>query len=144
MAKAKAGDRVRVHYTGTFEDGVVFDSSENRSPLEFTLGNKEVIDGFDTAVIDLETGAETEVNIPAESAYGDYREEMVLEVPLAHFPEDLTPVSGMALQLSGPDGRPVPVVVKEVRETTAILDANHPLAGKTLNFKIKLMEILEA
>jgi len=140
MAQAKSGDTVRVHYTGTLADGEVFDSSEGNDPLEFTLGEGAVIQGFDDAVTGMEVGEEKTVTIPADEAYGERRDELLLPVPHDQFPPDLTPEVGQQLQMAQDESVFV-VTVREVGEDRVILDANHPLAGQDLTFKLHLVEI---
>lgn len=140
MAEAKAGDTVRVHYTGTLADGSVFDSSRGREPLEFTLGEGRVIAGFDDAVTGMQEGEERQVIIPAEQAYGDRREELVLTVPRAQFPQGLDPEPGLQVQLSQGGQRTV-ATITEVDDEAVTLDANHPLAGKELTFDLELVGI---
>jgi len=142
MAEAKTNDTVRVHYTGKFEDGTVFDSSVEREPLEFTIGEGRVIPGFEQAVMGMNPGESKTVQIPAEEAYGPYRDEWVLVVERNQFPEDLEPEIGQRLQLMQPSGETVLVTVTDITPTSATLDANHPLAGRTLTFDIKLVEIV--
>jgi FKBP-type peptidyl-prolyl cis-trans isomerase 2 len=137
----KSGDTVRVHYKGTLDDGSVFDSSEGRDPLEFQVGEGQVIPGFDNAVSELEVGSSTTVNIAACDAYGDRIDEAVQEVPLSAFPE--APEEGMMVELAAPDGRKLAATVTEIGEENVQLDFNHPLAGKDLTFEIELVEVLE-
>lgn len=137
----KNGDTVKVHYTGRFEDGVVFDSSEGRDPLEFTVGAGMLIRGFEDALIGMAPGEKKTVRVEPQDAYGDYDDNLVLTMPLDRVPEDITPEVGMELQLISQSGQKLPVVVKEVQEEAIILDANHPLAGKVLVFDIELLEI---
>lgn len=137
----KNGDTVKVHYTGRFEDGVVFDSSEGRDPLEFTVGAGMLIRGFEDALIGMAPGEKKTVRVEPQDAYGDYDDNLVLTMPLDRVPEDITPKIGMELQLISQSGQKLPVVVKEVQEEAIILDANHPLAGKVLVFDIELLEI---
>lgn len=141
MSTVKSTDTVRVHYTGTTDDGVTFDSSREREPLEFTMGQGQLIPGFEKAVEGMTVGDSTTVRIPADEAYGEVREEMVVDVERSKFPEDITPEVGLQLQIQQPNGQPMPVVVKAVNETHVTLDANHPLAGQALNFDIELVEI---
>ncbi len=141
MSKVKDGDTVKVHYTGSLEDGSVFDSSENKEPLEFTLGTGQLIPGFEKAVEGMTQGDKTKVTIPANEAYGQVREDLVISVPKNNLPEDVTPQVGMQLQLNQPDGQAVPVRITEVQEEEVTLDANHPLAGEDLVFNIELVEI---
>ncbi|BCO09454.1 peptidyl-prolyl cis-trans isomerase [Desulfolithobacter dissulfuricans] len=141
MAEAKTGDNVKVHYTGTLEDGTVFDSSQGHDPLEFTLGSGQVIPGFEEAVLGMDQGESKKVTIPADKAYGQRNEEMVITVPREQVPEDINPEVGQQLQMGGPDGQVVVVEVVEVTEEHIILDANPPLAGKDLTFDIELVAI---
>lgn len=141
MVKAKAGDNVKVHYSGRLEDGTVFDSSRDRKPLEFTIGSGAVIPGFDNAVTGMSVGEKKTVSIPAEEAYGPYREEMVVEFQKSNIPDNISPRVGMALQLQAEDGNILPVRVTAMAEDTITLDANPPLAGKDLTFDMELVEI---
>ncbi len=141
MAQAKAGDQVKVHYTGKLEDGTVFDSSEGRAPLSFTLGQGQVIPGFEEAVTGLTQGESRTTKIPPAQAYGAHNAEMVMAVDRGQMPPDLDPEVGHQLQLTLQNGQQVPVVVAEVTEETVTIDANHPLAGKALVFDIELVEI---
>ena len=141
MAAAKSGDTVRVHYTGTLDDGTVFDSSQGRAPLEFTVGIGQVIPGFDEAVTGMAPGEEKTVTIPSGEAYGEHRPEMLATVPRAQFPPEIEPEIGQELQVSQ-DGQNFVVRVVEVGEDQVTLDANHPLAGEDLTFKLELVEIV--
>ncbi|OGQ87483.1 MAG: peptidylprolyl isomerase [Deltaproteobacteria bacterium RIFOXYD12_FULL_56_24] len=141
MSQAKKGDSVKIHYTGTLEDGTVFDSSAGRDPLAFTLGGGQVIVGFDEAVLGMSIGDKKKVTIPAHKAYGEKNEEMIIEVPLAQVPPDLEPEVGQKLQMGGPNGELVVVTVVEVNEAVVVLDANPPLAGKDLTFALELVAI---
>lgn len=142
MAQVEDGNTVKVHYTGKFEDGTVFDTSADRDPLEFTIGRGQLIPGFEQAVIGMSPGESKTVNIPADEAYGQHNAEMLTEVDRSQFPADLNPEVGQQLQLNRPDGQTVVVTVASVSESTVTLDANHPLAGKDLIFDIQLVEIL--
>lgn len=141
MSNAKTGDTVKIHYTGTLDDGTQFDSSAGREPLEFKLGAGQVITGFDKAVEGMSVGEQKRVNIPAEEAYGQRNEQLVQEVPRDQLPEDLQPQQGMALQAQQPDGNVVQLTVTEVTDDSITVDANHPLAGRALNFDIEVVEI---
>jgi peptidylprolyl isomerase len=141
MTEAKKGDTVKVHYTGKLEDGTIFDSSIDREPLEFKIGNGNMIPGFEKAVLGMELGDSKTANIPYQEAYGEKRKEMVVEVPKAQVPDDITPEVGLQLSIEQQDGGPIPVVISEVSDEVIILDANHPLAGKNLIFDIELVEI---
>ena len=143
METAKTDDTVKVHYTGKFEDGTVFDSSEGRDPLEFTLGKRMVIAGFEAAALGMAPGETKTVKIPAEEAYGPRHEEMVMEVARASMPVEIEPQVGQVLQIGSSQDQMIQVVVAEVTEESVILDANHPLAGIDLVFEIELVEIVE-
>lgn len=138
MSQVKNGDTVKVHYTGTLADGTVFDSSLEREPLEFTLGEGQLIPGFEKTVLGMSAGELRTVTIPAEEAYGPYREEMVLEVPRTQLPADMQPQVGMQLQIGEEQGDGMLVQIATVTDAHITLDANHPLAGKDLIFSIEL------
>ena len=140
MASAKSGDTVRVHYTGKLDDGSVFDSSDGRDPLEFTVGSGQVIPGFDQAVAGMSPGDERQVKIPAAEAYGDRKDDLVIVVERAQLPPDIDPTVGQQLQLSQ-EGRAFVVTVADVNEQNITLDANHPLAGRDLTFDLQLVDI---
>ncbi|MCC7556793.1 MAG: peptidylprolyl isomerase [Methanoculleus marisnigri] len=144
MAQAKEGDTVKVHYTGKLEDGTVFDTSEERAPLEFTIGSGQIIPGFERAVVGMEPGEAKTATIPPEEAYGPRRDEMTITVDREQFPEDINPEPGQQLQVQQPDGRAAIVVVSDVSESSVTLDANHPLAGQPLTFDIELVDIISA
>jgi len=141
MTTAKNGDSVKIHYTGTLEDGTTFDSSAGRDPLEFTLGSGQVIVGFDEAVTGMEPGEKKNVTIPADKAYGQRNEEMVITAPRDQVPPDINPKVGQQLQMQGSDKQMLIVQVTEVTDEHIILDANPPLAGKDLTFDIELVSI---
>jgi len=141
LSKAKDGDTVKVHYTGTLENGEVFDTSREREPLEFKLGEGQLIPGFEKAVIGMAEGDSTKVDIPSDEAYGEAREDLVIKVPKDQLPEDVEPQIGMQLQVNQPNGQPIPVRITEVGEAELTLDANHPLAGKDLSFDIELINV---
>jgi peptidylprolyl isomerase len=141
LAQAKHGDTVKVHYTGRLEDGTVFDTSRDGRPLRFTIGDGKVIAGFEAAVQGMEPGQSRTTTLEPEAAYGERIEELVLEIDRAQVPDGLDPAVGQQLQVRQEDGEAVPVMVAEVTEETITLDANHPLAGKSLVFDIELVEI---
>lgn len=170
MAQAKTGDKVRVHYTGTLEDGSVFDTSEDPAeqadshscgcgskkelddgcgcgsrdtgPMEFVIGAGQLIPKFEEAVIGLEPGQSITVSIPADDAYGQRAEEMVAVIERSEIPAEMKPEPGQQMEVILEDGSPLPVLVTEVTETTITLDGNHPLAGRDLTFSIRLVDIL--
>ena len=141
MSQAKQGDTVKVHYTGKLEDGTVFDSSLEDDPLEFTIGEGDLIPGFEQAIVGMEPGESKIEKIPSEQAYGPYAEEMVIEIDRSYMPADFTPEVGQRLQVQQSDGEVVPVIITELNAETVTLDANHPLAGQDLIFEIQLLEI---
>jgi len=141
---AKKGDKVKIHYTGKLDDGKVFDTSEGREPLEFRIGANEVIPGFENAVIGMKVGEEKTIHIPSAEAYGPRNEELIQEIPRDKFSADMELVRGQGLRIRTKEGQSIVVVVKELKDEIVVLDANHPLAGKDLNFDIKLVEIAEA
>lgn len=141
MSKVKNGDTVKVHYTGSLEDGSVFDTSQDREPMEFTLGSGQLIPGFEKAVEGMGEGESTKVTIPSSEAYGEPREDLIISVPRENMPEGVTPEVGMQLQVNQPDGQSIPVRITEIENEQVKLDANHPLAGKDLTFEIELLEI---
>jgi peptidylprolyl isomerase len=139
--KAKEGDTVKVHYLGHLEDGTAFDSSRGGQPLEFTIGKGDIIAGFDKGVIGMVVGEKKTITIPADQAYGPRQEGMVMPVAKSQFPTDVELKPGLQLYTQSPGGRPMPITVVEVGDSTVTIDANHPLAGKTLIFDLELMEI---
>lgn len=142
MSTAEKGQTVRVHYTGTLEDGSQFDSSRGRDPLEFELGGNQVIPGFEAAIIGMSEGETQTITIASSEAYGARRQELVAEMPRDDIPDDISLQEGGQLQLRGDGGHPVRVTITEVREDVVVLDANHPLAGLDLTFEIELVEVL--
>lgn len=136
----KDGDTVKVHYTGSLADGTVFDSSRERVPLEFVMGKGMLIPGFEAAIMGKETGDTVSVRIPPAEGYGDVDPDLVFTVARAQVPSHIIPEPGLQLQLSSDEGA-MDVVVVEAGEDEIILDANHPLAGKELNFEIEVVSI---
>ncbi|HSU52245.1 MAG TPA: peptidylprolyl isomerase [Segetibacter sp.] len=141
MQQVKSGDTVRVHYHGKLTDGTTFDSSEGREPLEFEVGSGNVIAGFDSGVTGMQVGEKKTINIPVDEAYGQKQDDLLMEFPLDRFPADMQPEVGMQLNMSNGSGQNFPVVIREVREDSVVLDANHPLAGEDLTFDLELVEI---
>jgi FKBP-type peptidyl-prolyl cis-trans isomerase SlpA len=132
------GSKVKVHYTGKLEDNNIFDSSVEREPLEFVVGEGKLIPGFENGIMGLNTGDKKTIEIEAEEAYGQIREELISEVPKENLPEGVE--VGAMLQAQTEQG-PINVTVTEIGETTAKVDANHPLAGKKLIFELEVMEV---
>ncbi len=140
MAQAQSGNTVRVHYTGTLDDGTVFDSSKGRDPIEFTVGGGQVIAGFDSAVTGMSEGESKKITIPAAQAYGERREELMLQVERTQFPADVEPQVGQQFQMSQGEQNFV-VNVAAVDGDNITLDANHPLAGQDLTFELELVGV---
>ena len=143
MAQAKSGDTVEVHYTGKLDDGTVFDTSADREPLQFTIGEGEVIPGFEEGIVGMEAGEMKTINVPADKAYGSRRDQMVIQVDRNEFPPDLDPQVGDQLQLMQPNGQSIIVEVADVSDSVVTLDANHPLAGKDLVFDVQLVDVVD-
>jgi peptidylprolyl isomerase len=141
MSKVKDGDIVKVHYTGKLENGDVFDSSREKEPFEFTVGNKAVIPGFEKGVVGMGVGDTKTIEIPPEEAYGAKQDELVVVVNKSEFPDDITPSVGQRLQIKQQDGNPVVVTITDLTEDSITLDANHPLAGYTLFFDVEVVDI---
>jgi peptidylprolyl isomerase len=145
MAQAKAGDTVRVHYEGQLSDGTIFDSSVEREPIEFILGQDTVIPGFEQAVIGMEVGESKDVSIPPEDGFGEYSEDLVVNIEKSILPPDINPELGMQLEVSSEEEdekTPRVFTIAEIAEDSVTLDGNHPLAGEEIAFKIELLEIL--
>jgi len=135
----KPGAKVKVHYTGTLNDGTVFDSSEGRHPFELIIGSNQVIPGFENAIRTMKLNEEKTIKIEAKDAYGERDEKMVVAVPRSKFPPEIE--VGGHLLLKGPQGQRIPAKIKEVKDNEVLIDLNHPLAGKELNFKVKVVAI---
>ena len=142
MTDVKAGDTVRIHYTGTLNDGSTFDSSAGREPLEFVVGSGQIIPGLDSALPGMKVGDTKVVEVPADQAYGAHNPEGVQAIPRDQFPDNIPLDPGTQLQVQTADGRALPVTITEVSEDAVVLDANHALAGKDLTFDIELVEII--
>jgi FKBP-type peptidyl-prolyl cis-trans isomerase 2 len=142
MAQVKSGDKVKVHYHGKLTTGETFDSSAGREPLEFEVGSGMVIKGFDEGVTGMAVGEKKTINIPFNEAYGPRNPEMVIDMPKERFPEDMEVEVGMPLVMSDGQGQQFQVTIVEIKESSVVLDANHPLAGKDLVFDLELVEIV--
>jgi len=137
----KNGEWIKVQYTGTFEDGTIFDSTErNGDPLKFQVGAGQLIKGFDDAVLGMKIGEEKNITLQPKDAYGEYQDKMTQKFPKSQFPKDHEPQPGMMIMIGGPDGMVTHATIIEVAEQEVTVDLNHPLAGKVLNFKIKIIE----
>lgn len=142
MAQAEQGDTVRIHYTGRLEDGTVFDTSRDRDPIQFTIGDGRLMPpGFEQAVVGMRPGESNTVRVPMEDAFGPYREEMVVMVDRDRFPGDLKLEVGQTLEITSSGGQRTLATVTNISDATVTLDANHPLAGKDLILDVRLIEI---
>lgn len=141
MKMVENGDKIAIHYTGTLDDGSVFDTSEGRGPLEFTVGSGQVIVGMDKELPGMAVGDKKTIKAVAEEAYGAVIENARQPVPRDQFPDDVPMEIGTQLQMQTPEGEIVMVSIAEVGEDSVVLDANHPLAGKDLTFAIELVSI---
>ena len=141
MKKAIDQSQVKVHYTGTLDDGSVFDSSEGREPLAFTVGAGNMIPGFENAVLGMAINEIKKIKIPCEQAYGPVRDDLIQELNKSVLPQGLTPQVGQRLQSQDDQGRSFVVTVRQVKEQTIVIDGNHELAGKDLQFEIRLVEL---
>lgn len=139
---AKNGDTVLVHYTGTLDDGTVFDSSRDRDPLEATLGEGMLIPGFENALLGMNPGDVKDIAIPPAEAYGEHIEDLIINIPREEVPPHVEPEVGMVVQFATDEGEDFEATITEVTDDEIILDANHPLAGETLKFNLELVKIL--
>ncbi|MFA5516265.1 MAG: peptidylprolyl isomerase [Desulfuromonadales bacterium] len=152
MKKVKQGDRVKVNFTGKLDDGMIVDSSEDcgceecdceeAAPVEFTMGEEEVIPGLEQALLGMAPGESKTVRIASDEAYGAHDEELVMVVDREEIPAEIAPEVGQTLELTGEDGESFLVTVTEVTDETVVLDGNHPLAGMDINYEIELVEIV--
>jgi peptidylprolyl isomerase len=140
MTQAQTGNQVKVHYTGRLDSGQVFDSSADREPLEFTLGQGQLIPGFETAVTGMQVGDKKTVTIPAEDAYGPRQDDLLFSVERSQLPDTIQPEVGQQLQVNQ-EGQTAVVTISELTDTTMTLDANHPLAGENLTFDLEVVEV---
>ena len=142
MRQAKSGDVVKVHYTGKTEGGNIFDSSRGGEPFQFTIGGGEIMSGIENSVIGMEVGDKKSIRLSSDEAFGPRREELVVEVKKEELPSDVTPEIGQRLQIRQEDGNPVVVTITNKNDVVVTLDANHPLAGRTVVYDLELIEIL--
>ena len=141
MIQVKENNTVKVHYVGKLSDGQVFDTSEGKEPLEFTLGQGKLIAGFEKGLIDMKINEKKTITISKEEAYGESREDLIQEVDKSQLPEDITPEVGMGLVSKSADGNEMNLLIVEVKESTIVIDGNHPLAGKELTFDLEVVDI---
>lgn len=141
MSQVKQNDKVKVHYTGKLTSGEIFDSSLEREPIEFQVGQGQMIPGFEEGVLDMKLNEKKTIVIPSAEAYGEPREDLIHEVLKEHLPQDIKPEVGMGLVSKSPDGHEIQLLVKEVKEDSIIVDGNHPLAGQDLTFDLEVVGI---
>jgi len=142
MRTVQNGDKVKVEYVGKLEDGTIFDSSDKHdAPLEFIVGSGQIIKGFENAVVGMKIGDEKEIKLEPKEAYGEHNPALVKELPRDCFPEDQEIQPGMVFIMNLQDGRKIPVRISQVTDGDVTIDLNPPLAGKTLIFKIKVLDI---
>jgi peptidylprolyl isomerase len=142
MAQAKEGDKVKVNYTGSLEDGTVFGSSPEEDPLEFTIGQKTVLPSFENAVIGMNEGETKTVSIPPEDAFGLPKEDLIFDVDRTKLPPGIDLKLGAVLRVGSDEGQDFDVIIANIDDKIVTLDGNHHLAGKVLNLEIQLIQIL--
>ncbi len=142
MTQAKMGDKVRVHFIGSLKDGTVFGATIDENPFEFTIGEKNMLPGFENAVVGMRKGESKTITLSPENAYGPYKKELLFTTKKSGFPPEIKPEVGKRLQVRLKDGQAALATVKHITDDEIVLDVNDPLAGKTLSFKIELIDIL--
>ena len=143
MTKAKTGDMVKVYFEGFLEDGTVFGSTTDEEPFEFTIGEKNMMPGFENAVVGMQKGDTKTITLPPEEAYGSHKKELVHVMDRSSFPQEINLEIGKRLQVRTQDEKYVIVTIKDVTDDSIVIDENDPLAGKTLIFKVELVEIIQ-
>ncbi|MDD7914698.1 FKBP-type peptidyl-prolyl cis-trans isomerase [Polaribacter ponticola] len=141
MSQVKENNTVKVNYTGKLSSGEVFDTSEGKEPIEFTLGEGRLIPGFEKGLLDMKLNEKKTIEIAKADAYGDVNQDLIQEIKKAQLPQDMAPEVGMGLISKTPDGQEINLVVVEVKEDTVVIDGNHPLAGRDLIFDLEVVEI---
>jgi peptidylprolyl isomerase len=136
----RVGDTISVSYTGKFENGEVFDTSEGRAPLKFTVGAGQLIAGFDKAVLDMKAGDKKSFTVSPEEGYGEHRDDLIIDMPRTYIPPDMELYEGLQVQLQDNAGNPIPAIVTVIGDDAVKMDVNHPLAGKILSFDIEIVE----
>jgi peptidylprolyl isomerase len=142
MTKAKTGDKVKVHFEGYLEDGKVFGSTMDDEPFEFIIGEKNMLPGFENAIVGMQKGDTKTITLLPEEAYGHHKKELVSVMEKSGFPKEINLEVGKKLRVRTQDGKYTVVTIKDVTEDSIVLDENDPLAGKTLTFKIELVDII--
>ncbi|AUC85119.1 peptidylprolyl isomerase [Polaribacter sp. ALD11] len=143
MSQVKENNTVKVNYTGKLSDGQIFDTSEGKEPIEFTLGQGRLIPGFEKGLIDMKLNEKKTITIVKEEAYGEVNKDLIQEVKKTELPQDMAPEVGMGLVSKSPDGQEMNLMVVEVKDESIVIDGNHPLAGKDLIFDLEVVEIKE-
>jgi FKBP-type peptidyl-prolyl cis-trans isomerase 2 len=142
MIQVTVNSTVKVHYTGKLADGEIFDTSDGKEPIEFTLGQGQLIPGFEKGLIDMKLNEKKTINMTKDDAYGEVNETLIQEVKKTDLPQDMEPKVGMGLVSKSPDGQEINLMVVEVKEETIVIDGNHPLAGRDLIFDLEVVEII--
>ena len=143
MDQAKTGDKVKVYFTGYLEDSTIFGSTMDEEPFEFTIGEKNMLPSFENAVIGMQKGDIKTITLSPEEAYGPHKKELVHVMDRSSFPQEINLEIGKRLRIRKQDGKYAIVTIKDFKEDKIVIDENDPLAGKTLNFKIELIEIIQ-
>ena len=141
MAAAHEGSTVKVHYTGKLASGEVFDTSKERGPVEFKIGEGQILPSFEQAIVGMNPGETKTITLQPDEAFGPHRDDRMIEVPRERIPDETHLEVGQRLQMRSPDGDAVLVAVAEINPETVTLDANHPLAGEELVFDVELLEV---
>jgi len=141
MAEAKVGDTVKINFTGKLQDETVVETSKDRDPLEFTIGDGNVIPGLEQGVIGMAAGDKKTIAISPEDAFGQPQEDLLVDINKSEFPKDVELKAGAYLNIESSDGKEFKAKVVEIKEEMVTLDANHPLAGATINYDVELIEI---
>ncbi len=141
MSQVKANNTVKVHYTGKLSDGQVFDTSEGKEPIEFVLGQGQLIPGFEQGLIDMKVNEKKTITIAKEEAYGEVNDQLIQEIDRSNLPQDMEPKVGMGLVSKSPEGQEMNLMIVEVKEASVVIDGNHPLAGRDLVFDLEVVEI---
>ena len=141
MNQVTVNSKVKVHYTGKLANGEVFDTSDGKEPIEFTLGQGQLIPGFEKGLIDMKLNEKKTINMTKDDAYGEVNETLIQEVKKTDLPQDMEPKVGMGLVSKSPEGQEINLMVVEVKEETIVIDGNHPLAGRDLIFDLEVVEI---
>ncbi len=141
MKKVEKGDKIKIKYVGTFDDGEVFDATDDNDTFEFTVGADEVIVGLDNAVLGMEKGEKKKVRIEAEDAYGDYDDNLLVSLGKESVPDGVELEEGESYSFEMENGGVMDLILMEVKEDELIFDANHELAGMPLTFDFEIVEI---